>query len=751
LAEFFAPFSKSLRVRDRSRQIGRLVKRSRPRPPEAEDMQMAQKIPETSGRVTPNVVMLIVGLLIWTPAAQSRVTKIVIDTTTLPATPAGDIGPYETLVGRAYGEIDPRDPLNANIQDLTLAPRNANGNVEYMATFRLDKPIDMSKSSGLLWHDAPNRGTRIAGSPYFGSAYGERDFGDVVLSSGWQGDNSGPTSQVLPNTNFDWVMVPVATNPDGTPIKGAVLGRIVNRSGPNSQTLNVTFYPMPYRPASLDTTQAILTTHAQETINGVVSGVNTIASSDWAWAKCSDTNPFPGTPDPTQICLKNGFDPALVYQVVFTAANPYILGVGLAAFRDVGSFFKNEPVDDFGTPNPIAGSIQWSIARGYSQSGAFLRALVHLGLNQDEVRRQVYDGMWQTGAGSMGTFDFRWALPDGTPELYQAGNEGPKWWEDYPDDVRGRPVSGMLDRCRVSSTCPKIIEHYGSADLWFLRVSPAWVGTDVANDIPIPDNVRRYYLPSTTHLGGSLGGTASFNANLSGVNSPSTGPTCRGNNWGLGALPVNPLPYVQTSSALRVHVRDWVISETPPPASRYPTVHDGILVPATKEAMGFPSIPGLPPSAPTGLINPLIDYDFGADFNYNDQSGVPTNVPPLIKQVLPALVPRVDADGNEVGGVPLVLRDAPLGTYLGWNITAGGFHQGQICTYDGGMIPFARTQAERLANGDPRRSLEERYGDHAGYVAAVQHAADNAVAQGFLLDGDAKFLVDSAQASSVLK
>ena len=114
------------------------------------------------------------------------------------------------------------------------------------------------------------------------------------------------------------------------------------------------------------------------------------------------------------------------------------------------------------------------------------------------------------------------------------------------------------------------------------------------------------------------------------------------------------------------------------------------------------------------------------------------------------LVPRVDADGNELGGVPVVLRDAPLGTYLGWNITAGGFHKGKICNYAGGMIPFAKTQAERLASGDPRLSLEERYGDHAGYVAAVRAAAANAVTQGFLLQSDADALIAQAAASNVL-
>jgi hypothetical protein len=188
-----------------------------------------------------------------------------------------------------------------------------------------------------------------------------------------------------------------------------------------------------------------------------------------------------------------------------------------------------------------------------------------------------------------------------------------------------------------------------------------------------------------------------------------------------------------------------------PPPSRYPTLAAGMLVDATSEAMGFPALPGLPAHAPTGLINPGLDYDFGPDFNYMDGSGVQTVVPPRIKQVIRLKVPRVDADGNELGGVPVVLRDAPLGTYLGWNITSAGFHKGHICNYAGGMIPFAKTKAERTANEDPRPSLEERYVNHAGYVAAVEAAARKAIAEGFLLEPDAKALIAAADASDVLK
>jgi hypothetical protein len=205
-----------------------------------------------------------------------------------------------------------------------------------------------------------------------------------------------------------------------------------------------------------------------------------------------------------------------------------------------------------------------------------------------------------------------------------------------------------------------------------------------------------------------------------------------------------------------------------PPPSRYPTLRDGNLVDPGQAAMGFPTIPvsvagpGWRTTVPEpGFINPMLDYDWGPDFNAVDATGVPTLLPPAIKHVVRMLVPRVNADGNEMGGVPVVLDDAPLGTYLGWNVTDARmspplaqyrpFHGGQLCDYVGGMIPFAKTKAEREASGDPRLSLEERYADHEGYVTAVRQAAANAVDQGFLLQSSAEAIVAEAEDSNVLK
>jgi len=215
------------------------------------------------------------------------------------------------------------------------------------------------------------------------------------------------------------------------------------------------------------------------------------------------------------------------------------------------------------------------------------------------------------------------------------------------------------------------------------------------------------------------------------------------------------MPHTQTVNALRVHFRNWVMKDVPPPPSRYPTLAKGQLADANKKAIGFPTLPGLRATVPEpDFIMPVHDYDWGPQFNARDGSGIASNEPPPIKQVLRMFAPKVDADGNELGGVPVVLLDAPLGTYLGWNVTAGGdmpFHKDQICNYVGGMIPLARTAAERKANNDPRPSLEERYGSHEGYVDRVARAAKRAVAEGFLLPEDAAALVDAAAASAVLR
>ena len=750
-------------------------------------MLLKRNIPGRRSQISAAVAA---SLLLCAPLAQARVSRIIIDqiSANTPAIGGAQTVSYQTINGRAFGELCISNCVgaanNAIITDLNLAATSPSDNaatptavvVKYVTSFSIIKPTSNADISGILWHDVPNRGGRIVIN------VAERGLGDVGISSGWQGDNAGGTavpsyaSSLIPVTtglaNNEWVKTPVAT---GT--TGFTLARIINRNGVNAAPLNVMGNPIPYFPVDPnDNSQATLTTHTAETIDGNVTVGSVIPNTDWKFCGGGTfAAPTPVTTLPVQVCLKSpGFTSTLIYQLVYQVKDPYVLGAGTAAFRDVGSFFRYAAQDDFGTPNPIAGKVNKAVIRGVSQSGNFTRHFIHLGMNQDEAGRIVHEGAWPIIAGRRVANNSRWGQPDGVLELYQQGSEGPQWWTPWPDTARNLPSKGILDRCNatVPNTCPKIIEHFGGSEVFALKMTTEWVGTSANADIPVPRNVRRYYVPSTTHGGGS--GSFVWNPNRAAtIPIPDSNATnfnqfgnvnCPGNVWGRGAYLANPVPSTDLINVLRLAMRNWITVGTPPPLSRWPTLAGGTLVDPTQAAMGFPSgIPGIPDSIflAKNFVNPVFDYDWGPLFDETDATGAPTNLPPPIKSVIPMKVPKVDADGNELGGVPTTLRDAPLGTYLGWNLTQNisatdatpSFHKGQVCNYIGGYIPFAPTAADRAPGsgtpwaGDPRRSLAERYGTQAGYVAAVQAASANAAAQGYLLPAD-KVTLDTAAATA---
>ncbi len=531
--------------------------------------------------------------------------------------------------------------------------------------------------------------------------------GRAVLWSGWQGD----IPLVADGSDREGIDVPVARNNDGSPIIGPVWERFSGATG-NTQALT----GAARTPASLDTTKAKLISASSETPIGVKSGVITLSASDWAFADCR-TRPFPGTPDPTRICLKNGFNPALLYELVYQAKDPLVLGVGMAAMRDVVSFFRYAENDDVGTANPLFGSIPHVIAMGNSQSGRLAKTFLNLGFNEDENGKIVWDGLNARIAGMEGGFNIRFAKPGDMAEMYDPGADGPLWWSDYTDQVRNHPAWGLLHRCTATKTCPKITETYGGPEFWYSRGTVGIAGTTGKEDLPLPSNVRRYYHPGTPHGGGRGGfalGVASDSPNY---------------------LATNPNPERETDRALYVALVDWVVRNTQPPPSAYPRIGNGTLVTANSAAIGWPAIPGAP--KPDGVVNPVLDYDYGPGFHYNDESGVISNVPPRVKRVIPMLVPKVDADGNELGGVPSMLQRLPLGTYTGWNPIPDGALKGREKALGAGYIPFAKTKAERLSSGDPRLSIEERYPDAAHYYAAAVKNANDLVGQRLLLPDDA--------------
>jgi len=666
-------------------------------------------------------VSLVLSPVTWT-AVEARVTQVTVGSPTLlfGGQTFGDVGAYEEIRGTAIGELDPLDRHNAVIADIDLAPRNGNGMVEYTTTFTLYKPADMSKASGVMVYEVVNRGNKIlprflnvgtsAGNPA-GDGFLYRS-GNLYLWSGWQGDIA-----FNPALAQETIEVPVVKD-----VTSPVFARFVTVPGSTR--------PLPgggRTPASLDTTKAKLISIARENNLGVRTGVVEIASSDWAFADCSAT-PFPGAASSAHICLKNGFDPGLVYELVYTAKDPLVLGVGMAAMRDVVSFFRRA---NAAQGNPIAGEINWTIGYGISQSGRYTKNFILLGFNEDEDGRMVWDGADSNIAGAMGQFNIRFAQPGNIANIFEPGAEAPLWWERYNDRVRGRGVTGILDRCRATHTCPKIFEDFGGAEIWYGRGSIGIAGTTGRDDIRVPQNVRRYYYASTPH-GGGAGGF-----------SPGPRPPAPGL-----MLAANPNPQFETRRALFLHLVEWVTSGTKPPRSAYPRVSDKTLVPATAKAMNWPKIPGAP--TPDNVMNVLMDYDYGPDFRYNDQSGVMSNVVPPIKQIIPTLAGKVDEDGNEIAGVKSVLLQAPLGTYTSWNPVAAGPLQGNEGSLAAGYIPFAMTKAERIANKDPRRSIEERYGSQEGYDCVVRHAARQEVRKRLLLQEDADRLIAQAAASNVL-
>jgi hypothetical protein len=659
-----------------------------------------------------------VGFMCSVAVSEARVTRIeVLKVEQVPAAQANGeaVPPYERISGRFYGELDPKDPKNALITDIQLAPKNARGMVEYVGTFSLMKPADMARASGVLIYSVVNRGN--------GSASASAD-GHVSLVSGWQGD-------VIPSATNQTIQVPRATKPDGGSITGPFVIRLTGQAGHTATLTIPRATPTPYPPATLDTAAATLLSAVSETPMGVKSGVVKIASTDWAFATC-EASPFPGVADATHICLKNGFDPSLLYELQYTAKDPLVLGIGFAATRDLNAFFRYEKKDEAGTANPVAGAIRWAVSEGSSQSGTFLRAYIHLGFNQDEQGRIVWEGSNPHIASRVLDMNRRFALPGGTVSMYELGTDAPLWWEDWNDTPRGRGKTGILDRCRTTKTCPRIMETFGAAEIWGLRASAMMVGTDAKRDIPLPDTVRRYYFAGAQHGGGRGGFSLTGEA----------APACE--------LPSNPIPEAQIRAALLKSFVAWVTTGAAMPASRYPKISDGTLVANTNAAMGFPRIPGKP--MPEHLQRPLIGYALGPHFNQQDGSGYLTALP-AVEREFPQLVVKVDADGNEVAGLKSPLAMAPLGTYTGWNVTKAGPFKGQLCgdVPTGGFIPFATTKVERTASGDPRLSLEERYGSHEGYVKAVTTAADSLVKDGLLLRHDADTMIAQAKNSDILK
>lgn len=728
----------------------------------------------------------------WSSPSDAFVQQFVVDqTATVNFTPIplgtsvqGPATSYTVYQGRIFGALDPHSHHNTIITDIDHAPTTA-GKVGYIANFQIVTPTSPSERSGLLIYEVSNRG----GNAISTTALVQ---GATYVQSGWQGDllaecslpapapypcvnlNAGPYGTLNTTTGAFTppkvpviadttqltsyvIQVPVATTDGKAPNgKNTITGPVYSHISPgtagstaqliigNSPDAGSAFTP--YQPASLDTSRASLWSETSQTLGGVDTDKTIIPSSAWSWAYCPSSG-SPGTPNTTWICLNGDtFDPNRLYEIAFKAADPLVLGIGYAAARDFVSFLHHETIAPGGGSNPISGTVTKTLGIGSSQSGAFLRGLTFYGMNEDEGRRIVFDGIWPMVDGRMLWLNERFAQPTVLLQLYMGGEEAPVWWADFPNEARHLPRNGLLHLCTTTHTCPKVLETFGELEFYGEKMGPDMTGYCVVCrfDIPKPDNVYRYYLPGTSH-GGSIS-AASFNWSPP----PTTLPFNSGQMY-----PSNPNGENYTSNALQGEFIAFLMSGTPMPPSipgvTYPTLFSKQLVPNTQADEGFPNIPLFAFGGNNAW--PPIVYNFGPGVNYEEETGVATIQPPQVMQVLTAYVPRVNSDGNDkVGSVPSVLFQAPLGTYVGWNIIPSPSpYAGQQDSLSGGYWPFQETIAARKAARDPRPSLEERYGTRAGYVCVVTEAANSAIEEGFLLVSDANTLVADASASNVLE
>jgi hypothetical protein len=540
--------------------------------------------------------------------------------------------------------------------------------------------------------------------------------GFTLVWGGWQADLVAP-----PGVNLVTMSAPTAHNPGGTTITGVVRSEFIVNAPRSTQNIladsssNTPGYPT----VSLDNSHDTLTMRVHQSDAKVP-----VPNSDWAYADCTST-PFPGVPNPQKVCLKNGFDTNHIYELIYTAKDPIVMGIGLAAIRDVADFLRNKTTDGQSHPNPLAGGIKYTLLNGISQSGRLLRTFLELGFNESEEHEQVFEGM-QPHIGSVRNYiNVRFAQPGrlaGTQhtEKQYPGPESPLSYHQSHDHLTGI-TAGILDQCQRTNTCPKIVHTMSDIEYW--EASGAGDTTDSLGrrDLELPHNVRIYEFSSTQH--GGFSPVAPL---------PTSTGICK-------QLP-NANSYTYNIRALLIALQQWVADGTAPPASRYSRIDRGSLVPLDRFV--FPTIPNV--VGPQNVFNTRDIYNRGPQYDAEDVTGIIAVEPPIPLAEYPSLVPQVDRDGNDIDGLRSVTLQVPLGTYTGWNVRTADFSEGDACDLTGSYIPFALTKAQRQQSGDTRLSLQERYGTLAHYTALATAAADQLVRAGLLLASDEAAAIQSA-------
>jgi hypothetical protein len=603
----------------------------------------------------------------------------------------GAVGTYDRIVARATIAVAPDDPHNTIIVDIDRAPRNERGEVEAVADVEILRPTAADNGNRRLFYEVLTRGSKLGFALFNDLSAVANDLvkatdagngflmnhGYTVVWSGWQGD-------IVPGSGRMTFSPPVVSGVTGLAREDFVFD---HNDNPAAATLT-------YPAADLDPTHAKISVRQRE-----------------ADARATPANLQFRFEDLRKISISRpeGFDAGAIYELIYTAKDPKVMGLGFAVTRDIVSFLRNETADASGNANPLAGRIDRAIGFGLSQSGRYIQDYLYLGFNADEAGRLAFDGLMPHISGGKKTFtNYRFGQPGRSPyehaDMLYPGADFPFTYPVITDTLTGKK-DGFLARCLSENNCPKIVKT--DSELEFYQQRASLVVTDTqGNALSMPDNVRLFLLSNLQHY--SLANAKSEMAK-----------TC--------AYPTNPLnagPFVR---ALLVALDRWISNGTPPPDSRYPSRADATLTPATLDQVGFPHIPGL--TYPVRIAQPtLLKSD---------------EMPPSKGAAYPVFVPKTDADGRDVAGVRLPTLEAPAATHTGWNLRKSGFGEGELCDNNGTMIPFAASREERQRSGDPRPSLAERYPNDGDRTAAIANAARQLVRDRLLLDEDARLFVSN--------
>ena len=537
---------------------------------------------------------------------------------------------FEKIVGKVYFALDPKNPHNAIIADLDKAPRNAAGEVEFSADLYVIRP--KINRNDTLWVEISNRGGKafLANlDPASEADIRDRflfDRGYTVAWIGWQFD-------VRPEPNRVRLYAPVAPGITGRVRSDFVVSAKVDQH-PVGHVIGGAIGGTGYPVADINDRANVLTERDSQT-----AARRTIPRRQWRLTNS------------TTVHLDGGFVPGKIYEVIYTAKDPAIVGCGLAAVRDFVAYSKHDP-------NALTASKR-AYGFGISQSGRFLRHFIYEGFNADEQGRQVFDAIDAHVAGAgRGNFNHRFAQPSRdaqplSPAFYRVDLFP---FADLPttDPLSGR-TEGLLDRAIAEKVVPKIFYTNTSYEYWSRGESLCHTSPDGARDLPIPDTSRIYFLAGIAHVPGPFPPQKRESQNLD-----------------------NPSNYWTPLHALFDALDAWVRNGTEPPLSRYPHISDGTLVRAADLAVKFP-------------VTPYEPYRLDLSIE-----------PPRVLGTYPTLVPQVGADGNEISGIRQPRLSVPLGTYTGWNLRDPqvGFPEARQ-SFVGSFIPFTKSRILELYRDEP--------------------------------------------------